>query len=435
MPKLKRALGLFDTSLYGIGLILGAGIYALIGKAAGIAGNSLWASFVFAAFIAALTALSYCELSAIFPKAGAEYVYAQGAFKRYWLSFAVAWMFIFTVTFSSAAVALGFGGYFSSLVSPFINFPVIFGAIILVVVMSFINLYGIEQSSKLNIIFTVLEMFGLVFIIALGIGHLGSVNYLELPPGGIGSVFTAAALIFFAYVGFEDIANIAEETKKPEKTLPRAIVISVVVTTILYVLVALSSISILDWRVLGASNAPLADVAESALPGSLSLLGIIALFSTGNTVLILLITVSRMLYGMARSGALPKFLSTVSEKRRTPWVAGMVSMALVLLFAMIGDIKKVAEISNFSILSVFVVVNASLIRLRYSKPYIVRPFKVPLNIGKFPVLPFLGIIFSLFLMSRFDPVTILAGIGIFVLGLVFFKILEYREEFRFRKSF
>jgi len=428
MPELKRALGLFETSVYGIGLILGAGIYALVGKAAGIAGNSLWLSFVFAAFIAALTALSYCELSALFPKAGAEYVYVQNSFRRDWLSFVVGWLFIFTVVFGAATVALGFGGYFSALLSPVIKIPVVIGGLILVVGMSFVNLYGIEQSSKLNIIFTALEMFGLLFIIALGIGHFGSVNYFEPPPGGFGAIFTAAALIFFAYVGFEDIANVAEETKKPEKTLPKAIVISVVVTTIIYILVSISAISILDWKTLGQSDAPLAEVAESALPGSSSLLSTIALFSTGNTVLILLIALSRMLYGMANAGALPKFLSKVSAKRKTPWIAGMLSMFTVLIFVLIGDIRKVAEVSNFTILAVFISVNASLIYLRYSKPYLPRPFKVPLNLGKFPILPFFGIIFSLFLMSHFTTTTIISGTIILFMGFVLYKMLKHLQR-------
>ncbi|MCD6367720.1 MAG: amino acid permease [Candidatus Aenigmarchaeota archaeon] len=431
MPELKRALGLLETSFYGIGLILGAGIYALIGKAAGISGNAVWISFIFAAFIATLTALSYCELSAMFPKAGAEYVYVQKTFGRRWLSFLVGWLFLFTIVFGAAAVALGFGGYLSALLSPIVKIPAIIGASILVIVMTAVNLYGIEQSSKLNIIFTALEAFGLIFIIALGIGHFGNVNYLELPPGeGIGSIFVAAALIFFAYVGFEDIANIAEEVKKPEKTLPRAIVISVVVTTILYILVAISAISILDWKTLGQSGAPLADVAETALPGSSSLLGTIALFSTGNTVLILLITISRMLYGMAREGALPRFFSKVG-KRKTPWISGIASMIIILGLIMTGNIRSVAEVSNFTILAVFISVNASLIYLRYSKPYLPRPFKVPLNIGRFPIIPSLGIAFSLFLMANFSAKIILSGIGIILLGLVVYEISDFFEHKKF----
>jgi len=396
----------------------------VIGKAAGIAGNTIWISFIVAAIIAAFSALSFCELSTTFPRAAAEFVYVKKAFNRQSLAFVIGWMVIFTGVFGSATVALAFGGYFSELVLPFFHIPMVLGAAMLVIGMTLVNLYGIEQSAKANIVFTVIETFGLVFIIALGIKYFGSVNYFEMPSGGITSIITAAALVFFAYVGFEDIANVAEETKNPEKTLPKAIIISILVTTILYILVAISSISIIPWQILGQSNAPLAIVAEKALPGTSSLLSSIALFSTGNTVLILLIVISRMIYGMARGGVLPMSLSKISSKRKTPWVAGLITMILVLCFILLKDIRRVAEVSNFTILIVFVAINISLIYLRYTKPYLVRPFKVPLNIGRFPVLPFLGIIFSLFLMTYFSTFTIILGSGIFVLGFVLYKIIQ-----------
>jgi len=434
MQKLKRALGLFEVSVYGIGLILGAGIYALIGEAAGVAGNSLWMSFVFAAIIASFTGLSYAELSSLFPKSAAEYVYVEKAFKRRSLSFVIGWMTIFTGLFSSATVALGFGGYFSSLMSSLSNVPILFGAVLLIILMSLLNFYGIEQSSKANILFTAIEAFGLFFIIFLGLGHLGSVNYLDMPFGFSG-IFTAAALIFFAYLGFEDIANIAEETKNPRKTLPKAMIISIFATTLIYILVSLSVVSILPWNELAQSSAPLADVASRALPGSSNFLSAVALFATANTVLIMLIVTARMLYGMANDGALPKILSKVHRKRRTPWISVAITMVFVLFFTIaVGNIRSVAEIANFGVLLVFVTVNTCLIYFRYSEPTLKREFKVPINIGKFPVLPLLGIIFSLFLMSHFKLITIVSGICFVMLGFVVFKLLEHFRASRVERQ-
>ena len=331
-------------------------------------------------------------------------------------------MTIFTGIFSSATVALGFGGYLSSLLSGFLVIPIILGAIIAILGASFFNFYGIKESSKANIIFTLIEASGLFIIIILGIKYLGSVNYLEMPLGFSG-VFTAAALIFFAYLGFEDIANIAEETKDPRKNIPMAMIISIVVTTLIYILVSLSVVSILPWNELAKSSAPLATVSSKALSGSSSLLSLIALFATGNTILIMLIVTSRMMYGMSRDGALPRILSKVHKKRRTPWVSVIITMLLVLIFTIaIGNLRSVAEIANFGVLLVFVTVNSSLIYLRYREPGMKRSFKVPINVGKFPVLPFLGIIFSLLLMSHFSIFTILFGLCVFFLGFLTFLI-------------
>ncbi|MEM5874391.1 MAG: amino acid permease [Candidatus Aenigmatarchaeota archaeon] len=425
MAKLKRTLGLFAITLYGVGIILGAGIYALIGEASKTAGNSLWISFIIGALLASLTGLSYCELSSIYPKSAAEYVYVKKAFKNDLISFLIGWLIICVEIISASAVALGFGGYFHELfpISTNKTFSITLIAILLIVVLSFLNFYGIEESAKLNITFTIIEALGLLFIIFIGLGNLGKVNYLEAP-FGISGIFSAATLIFFAYIGFENIVNLAEETKKPTKTLPKATILAITITSLLYILVSISAISTVSWQELASSKAPLALVASKAIgKEAFFILWIIALFATANTVLVILIVGSRMIYGMAKHNSLPKFLAHIHKKRRTPYIAIMVFMLFSILFTLTGEIEIVAMATSIGTLIIFAFVNASVIKLRFSKSKIKRPFKIPLNIGKFPLLSFIGLTFCIFLILQSSLIALVIIFSIILTGcLAFYAI-------------
>jgi APA family basic amino acid/polyamine antiporter len=423
-PSLKKEIGLFEATSYGVGIILGAGIYVLIGPAAGIAGNSVWISFIIGALISSFTGLSYAELSTMFPKAAAEYVYTKKAFKSELLAFLTGWLIIFTGAVSASTVALGFASYFKAL----FNYPVIFTALILIVLLSLVNFCGIEESSRANILFTAAEITGLLLVIFLGMSKFGRINYFETP--SISGIFTAAALMFFAYLGFEDVANIAEETENPEKNLPRALILSVLITAMFYVLVALSTVSLADWMVLGGHDAPLAYAASKVMGDTaFSVMSYIALFATANTVLIISIVGSRMIYGMAKGGALPLTLSKVHFKTRTPWMAILCIMSFSMFFTLLGDIKLVASITSFGVFITFALVNLSLIWLRYRKPELKRPFKAPINIGKFPVIAFLGLSSCALMVTRFDLNTVL--FGAFVIGLGIIVHIVYKK---FRES-
>jgi APA family basic amino acid/polyamine antiporter len=390
---LKKELSLFELVLAGVGVILGAGIYALIGVASGIAGNAIWLSFLIGAVIALITGLSYAELSSIFRKDAGEYDYVKHAFNKK-LAFWIGIMVVFAGIVTSATVALGFGNYFSALFKT----PVVYIAILLTILLSLLNYYGIKQSSWFNSISTFVEVLGLLIIIALGIKYFGNVNYFEMPQGFNG-VLIATALIFFAFLGFDNIVKLAEETKDPKRMMPKGVILSIIISSIIYILVAISAVSILGWQSLGASKAPLADVASRVFgQGAFLVLAIIALFSTSNTVLVSLVTTSRMIYGMAEERSLPKPLAIVDPKTRTPWISIFLVMIITILFILIGDIKIVAGIANLSLFITFAFVNLSLIALRYKKPYLDRPFKVPLNFGNFNLLAFLGFLFNLFMI-------------------------------------
>ena len=393
MAKLKKELGLFQVTLAGVGVILGAGIYALIGIASGIAGNAIWLAFAIGSVIALLTGLSYAELSSMFKREAGEYDYMENAFNKKF-ALILGLVIIFAGIVTAATVSLGFANYFSALFKT----PIVYVAILITLIVSLINYYGIKESSWFNTFSTIVESLGLIIIIILGVKFIGKVDYLEMPHGFSG-VLQATALVFFAFLGFDNIVKLAEETKNPQRTIPKAIMLSIIISSIIYVLVAISAVSILGWQTLSQSNAPLADVAAKSVGGiAFFVLGIIALFSTGNTILVSLVTTSRMSYGMAKERGLPKIFALVDKKTRTPWVSVFLIMVITILFVLIGDIRTVAELANLSLFITFAFVNLALIILRYKKPYMERKFTVPLNINKFNVPAFLGALFSLFMI-------------------------------------
>ena len=424
MIELKRHMGLFHTTMYGIGLILGAGIYVLIGEAAGIAGNAVWLSFIFGVIAAVFAGLSYAELASMYPKAAAEYVFVKNAFRSNFLAFIIGWLTLFTSIIAAATVALGFGGYIAAI----FDYPIIISAILLIGILSFVNFFGIRESSWTNIVFTIIEAAGLALIIYIGFTFTTAepINYFE-NPFGISGISLAFVLIFFAFIGFEDIVNIAEETKNPKKVLPQAIILSISITAIIYILVSLSAIQVLSWQELGSSLAPLADVAERAFGSTGQFtMSLIALFATANTVLIILLAGSRILYGMAVQRSLPLLLGKVHFKTKTPWVAVLVIMLISTIFVFIENIVTVANITVFAIVITFAMVNLSVILLRYREPTLERPFRTPINIGKFPILSLFGVIISAYMIAQFNAYVISVGVGIVAAGALFYVFYSKR---------
>jgi APA family basic amino acid/polyamine antiporter len=408
---LARELGLLEVTLAGVGIILGAGIYALIGVAAGQAGNAVWLSFAISAVAALFTALSYAELSSMYPRAGAEYEYTVAAVGEF-VAFVVGWLIILSGIIAAAAVSLGFSGYFAALTGA----PLILPAAVLVAVLAVVLLIGIRESAFVAVIFTLVEAGGLLLIIVAGIPFLGSVDYLEMPLG-LSGVFTAAALVFFAFLGFEEMVKFSEETTSPERTIPKALMLALAICTTLYILVSISAVSVVGWEGLASSDAPFTAVAIAAWgEAGAAAISIIALFATANTVLLLLLAASRITYGMARSGTLPKMLSRVHRTRRTPYMAILGVSAASLLFLFLGDIGFVANVSNFTLFVTFVVVNGSVIVLRLKRPGTDRPFTIPGAIAGVPVFPVLGILSCAFLFIQLTPEVVALGAVLTIAG-------------------
>lgn len=417
---MKREINLLTLTIYGVGIIVGAGIYALVGKAAGTAGNSVWLSFLFGALLASLTAMSYSELSSMFPKSASEYHYVKNAFNSNIFGNIICWAEILVDLVACSTIVLAFSGYFSG----FFNIPTVLVAGVLLILLSLINFVGIKESMTFVIIHTLIEVGGLIFVIILGAGSLGSVNYFDMPIG-LGGVLSASALIFFAFLGFEDIVNVSEETKSPKKTVPKAVIFSLIISTFVYVLVSISVVSMSDWKMISKSEAPLAYAVHSKFGLDIgNAISLIALFATAGTSLVFLIAGSRMIYGLSDAGEIPKIFSNIHPKTRTPYIAILASMIISMIFVLLGDMKLVAGITNFFAFVVFILVNLSAIVLRYKKPDIERKFKIPINIGKFPLLPFFGLLTCLIMIFYLERKSIFIGLLIFVVGIVFLSFLD-----------
>jgi basic amino acid/polyamine antiporter, APA family len=425
MTELKRALSLPVLIFYGVGMILGAGIYSVIGAGAAKAGESLWMSFVLSGLVALPTALSYAELTTTYPSAGAEYAFVQRAMPaQRWVPFTTGLIVALSGAATAATVALAFASYLAA----FVALPPAAVALALLALASAVNIIGIQYSSWANVVFTLIEVGGLLLFIAVGVSSERLGEALLVPPHA--GVLGGAAIVFFAFLGFEHIANLAEEAKEPARDLPRAILICLGIAMALYFLVALSAVSLAPPDVLAKSDAPLAEAAGKASSRVAAALGGVALFATANTALIALLGASRVIYRMAKDGDLPKALGRVLSKRKTPWLGSIAALTAAAALLPLGGIAVVASVSSFVSLVAFISVNIALIVLRYRDPERKRPFRVPLALGRLPVLPALGAASSLLLLTQLEPLAI--GVSVLALGGILGLYLILRKRLRKR---
>jgi amino acid transporter len=390
-PTLARTMGLFALVAYGVGDMVGAGVYVTIGRAAGQMGNAVWLAFVASMVAALLTGLSYASIASRYPRAaGAAYV-THRAFHFPLLSYVVGLATTASGLTSMAAGANGFAENLRTLTG---------GPPAWVIILAFLgllgalNFWGIRESMWMNILCTFVEVGGLVFVIAVGAKYWGGVNYLETPAPGGGTaapgvllVLNGAVLTFFSFIGFEDMLNVSEEVKDPVRTVPRGLIIALAVVTVLYIAMSITAVSVVNYRDLAnpTLGAPLAQIAKKAAPWlSPWVFTGITLFAVTNTALINYIMGSRLLYGMSRQGLLPKALGTVHPTRRTPHVAVITLLIVVVILALSGGVAQLASATALLLLSCFVVVNVALIVLK-SRPGEPRgSFEVP------SVVPALG---------------------------------------------
>jgi basic amino acid/polyamine antiporter, APA family len=294
------------------------------------------------------------------PKDSPEFQYTALAFGPR-VGFLAGWLMLAADLLAVATVALAFGSYLAHLA----GMTVVAGALALLGVTGVVLLVGIGESVALAIVLTVIEAAGLIFVISIGLPAWGRVNLLELPHGMAG-LSGAAALIFFAYLGFDELGNLAEEMRDPERNLPRALFLSMVGATAIYVLVALSATAAVDWRDLEASPAPLALAARRALGSAADLgLTVVALAATANTVLLLLVAASRSIYGMAGAGMLPHRLGSVT-RRGIPLAATVLVTIIASALVLPGNLTRMATLTDATVLSSFMLVNLSLPWLAYS---------------------------------------------------------------------
>jgi amino acid transporter len=405
-PTLARNMGLFALVVYGVGDMVGAGVYGTIGKAALAMGNAVWMAFAASMVAALLTGLSYASIASRYPRAaGAAYV-THRAFRLPLLSYVVG---LATTASGLTSMAAGANVFAENFAGVFGGLPAWVIIVTLLCLLGLLNFWGIRQSMWANLVCTAVEVGGLLFIIAVGARYWGGVNYLETPvaDGGGSSlsallVLNGAVLTFFSFIGFEDMLNVSEEVKDPVRTVPRALVIALAIATVLYISMSVTAVSVVDYRQLGNERdygAPTAQIARVAAPWlSPWVFTFITLFAVTNTALINYIMGSRLLYGMARHGLLPAALGRVHPKRRTPHVAVIVLLVVVITLALSGGIAQLASATALLLLSCFVVVNVALIVLKR------RPAEPPGGFEVPAVVPALGaLVCAVLIVGRVVP--------------------------------
>jgi basic amino acid/polyamine antiporter, APA family len=410
--RLHRVLGLVEVTAGGVGIIIGAGIYVLLGAATELAGPAVWLAFLFAAALSLLTGLSYAELSSMFPSAAGEYEYTRHALPE-WIAFVVGWTMILGLVVAAATVSLGFARY----VGHFADLDVRVSALALLAAVALVAASGIKYSARLTVLLSAVQVAGLVVVVLIGLPHVGEVDLLGGP--GIGGVLGAAALVFFAFIGFDEVITLAEETRDPTRTVPRALLFALGLSAALYVGVAIAAVSVLGPAALAASPRPLADVMAHVLgERGATVVAAIAILTTINTTLLVLTAGSRVLYGMSRAGAMPAAFARVHARRRTP-VRAIGALALVAaLFAGLGDFSVIAAVTDFAVYVVFVAVNGTVVILRRTRPRTPRPFAVGGAIRGVPVLPVLGLVSVLVMMTQLEPRAVGLGLVLCGIGLV-----------------
>lgn len=409
--QFTRVLGLSHVTASGVGVIIGAGIYILIGPAAERAGSLVWASMLVSALVCVFTALSYMELTSMFPRAGSEHEFARQVFPA-WVAFTTGWAMSVALVVAAAAVSLGFARYLSE----FIDVNEQLGAVLLLGAVWAIASTGMQHARWLIIVLSTVQVGGLLLVVVLGSGSVGDVNLLE--GNGATGVLSGAAIIFFAYIGFDEVITLAEETHDPSRTVPRALFLALGISTLIYVLVAVVAVSVLGPDELAISEQPLTAVMEASIGGvAVDLVGGIALATTANTTLLAATAASRMIYSMANTGQLhPRF--AVVHQGHAPRAAVNVVMIGAMGLALVGGIELLAEASNALVYVMFLVVNVVVIILRRRRPAEKRPFRIPGDVGWFPVLPLVGIVATLGMATQLDMKPLLVAFGLLSAGVL-----------------
>lgn len=424
--ELARSLTLPQLILIGVGTVVGAGIYSVVGAAVALSGRATWLGMLLAGVVASLTALSYAELVSARHRAGAEYQFMRAAFPGHpRLAYLAGFLVVFNCVATAAAVALAFAGYLGR----FVVAPETPSAVVLLAGCTLLNILGIRQAAWVGIALIFAEIGGLLLVIFLGLARGDPASALSwAAPVGPAGLFAGAALLFFAYIGFEEVANLAEEAREPMRDMPRALLASVVVTSVLYVALVWALLSALQPQELAASSAPLADAAERIAPWSGPVVAVAALFATASTALLSLASVSRLLFAMGRDGALPAVLAKTARARQTPWPAALLLLAATCAFLPLGKVEIVASVAALGVLIAFSGVHACLIALRLRPEAPTGGFRIPFSIRGIPATAVIGLFANLLLMTQFAPKVYVVVALTLAVGLGAYPFLRQRRH-------
>jgi APA family basic amino acid/polyamine antiporter len=401
--KLRPQLGMFDAISTGMAAILGAGIFAVIAPAAGIAGPSLLISLVIAAFVAFCNALSSTQLAAVFPRSGGTYEFGRHMLGP-WPGYLAGWMFLAANTVGPGVSALVFGGYFHAVWN---IIPARNAAVLAALVMTILNAGGIKRSVRVTDIVVILSIVSLLAFVVIGLPHAQASNFSPFTPGGIGGVLRATGLLFFAYTGYSRIATLVEEVRNPKRTIPIATILALGTAVVLYLLVAITTLAILGASGVSKSSSPL----ETTMTVLGSALGVViisagALLTTFNEGLSDLLGVSRVAFAMGRETDLPQGLAKLG-KGQNPWRSVLFVGTISILIAAFAPLTIAIAVSSFGILLYYSVTNLS-------------AFRLPARQRMFPHLfPIVGLIGCLALAFSLAPKEIGIGLTILLVGIIY----------------
>jgi len=437
--RLNRAVGTLDLTALGIGAIIGTGIFVIIGEGIAEAGPAIAVSFVLAGVTCLFSALCYAELASTIPVSGSAYTYAYATMGEL-LAWIIGWDLILEYGVSVAAVAVGWGAYFVEFmdsvfgvqVPESISLPpgdggdVNVPAFVLVLAVAALLVSGIRQSARSNTVMVITKLLVLVFFIVVAFSAFDSDHFSNFAPNGFSGIETAAALIFFAYIGFDAVSTGSEETRNPQRTLPIAIIGSLLIATVLYILVAVSAVGALPADQLAGQDAPLAiALSEGAgIDWGADIVTFGALVAITSVVLTILFGQTRVAFAMCRDGLMPERLANVWERTRTPATLTLLFAIPVAILAAFVPLQEIAELVNIGTLFAFLIVNIAVIWLRRTKPDMKRGFRVPFV----PVFPLIGAALCIYLMLKLPVETWLRFAAWLAAGLVIYAAYGYRHS-------
>lgn len=440
---LKRCLRAFDLTLMGIGAIIGAGIFILTGIAAATkAGPAIILSYVIAGLACSFTALAYAELSSTIGGSGSAYGYAYASMGEF-IAWIIGWTLILEYGVAVSAVAIGWSAYVNSLIlsmgihlpqslimNPFSGGIIDLPAVLLVFVLTGLLAIGVHESTRVNNIIVYIKFIAIAVFVGIAMFHVNPENWHPFAPFGWSGAVKGAALIFFAYIGFDAVSTAADEAIEPQKTLPIGILSSLAICTLIYVVCSGLLTGIQHYSTLN-NAAPVANaLIRIGFNFGASVVSVGAIAGLSTVCLVMFFGLTRIMFAMSGDGLLPPVFSRVNQKTQTPVRVIVVCGFLIALIAGFTPIEQVAEIVNIGTLAAFVVVSAGVLVLRYAKPELNRPFKVPFS----PIVPLLGMGFCLYLMLNLPSVTWIRFTTWMIIGLVFYFIYGRKHSLLHAKS-
>jgi len=411
---LKRGIGLFSATAIGVGAIIGAGIFVVTGIAAGLAGPGVIVSMIVAGVISAFTALSFSELGVYLPKEGGSYVFAHELISPL-VGFVAGWMWIFSNIFAGAAVSLGFAHYFVSL---FLPLPVKAVAAVICLSFTLLNYLGVRQSAILNNILVLAKILILLCFIVFGAAYLKISYFTPFAPNGFSGILHGSALIFFAYAGFARITTMAEEVREPSRTIPRSIILSLAISSVIYLFASFIAVGLVGYVDLSRTGSPLAEAAHATGSAvAVFVVSVGAMLATASVLLTTILGVSRVAFAMARNDDLPRSLSRIHSKYGTPYYSVWITGSLMVVTAVFADLTQVVAASIFASLFYYLIANMAALRLRGGA-------------RRYPVfVPAVGSLSCLGLLAFLTADSWIVGAIGLVLGIVYYQVYK-----RFRRS-